>query len=202
MINNFHLILLIVSIILIIYLIYNLKYKRRIVLNNLATKTTEGFEQKDIGLQESKNVVAKYNRFNNIQSISNKYAKMPLHEYCIKASYNTACSGEYVSVNMVKEVLKRGCRFLDFEVFYMKENNTFMPRVGISSDKNFIILDSKNSISLNDLFIWYNASLHSPLFRRTCALLILKRVEASLVLSYCFLRTSRMCFDNSCFNCG
>lgn len=155
MINNFHLILLIISIILIIYLIYNLKYKRRIILNNLDTKSTEGFSKTVEGFEpaesEIKGVVAKYNEFNNIQSISNKYAKMPLHEYCIKASYNSACSGKYVSENMVKEVLKRGCRFLDFEVFHIKENNIFKPMVAVSSDKSYILLDSKNSVLLDKI---------------------------------------------------
>ena len=84
MINNFHLSLLIISIILIIYLLYNLKYKRRIILNNLDTKTTEGFSKTIEGFEpaenEVKDVVAKYNEFNNLQSISNKYTKMPLHE--------------------------------------------------------------------------------------------------------------------------
>ena len=48
MINNLHLSLLIISIILTIYLVYNLKYKRRIVLNNLDTKSTEGFSKTTI----------------------------------------------------------------------------------------------------------------------------------------------------------
>ena len=131
MINNFHLTLLIIAIILIVYLLYNLKYKRRIIMNNLNSKTMEGFEQKDVAIQESTDVVAKYNRFNNIQSIKSKFTNMPLHEYCIKSSYNSACSGDYVSANMVKEVIKRGCRFLDFEVFYIKENNIYKPKVAI-----------------------------------------------------------------------
>ena len=149
MINNFHLTLLIIAIILIVYLLYNLKYKRRIIMNNLNSKTMEGFEQKDVAIQESTDVVAKYNRFNNIQSIKSKFTNMPLHEYCIKSSYNSACSGDYVSANMVKEVIKRGCRFLDFEVFYIKENNIYKPKVAISSDKTFMLLDSKNSILLD-----------------------------------------------------
>lgn len=149
MINNFHLTLLIIAIIIMVYLLYNLKYKRRIIMNNLDSKTTEGFAQTDVATQESTNVVAKYNKFNNIQSIKPKFTNMPLHEYCIKSSYNSACSGDYVSANMVKEVIKRGCRFLDFEVFHIKENNIYKPKVAISSDKSFILLDSKNSILLD-----------------------------------------------------
>jgi hypothetical protein len=155
MINNLHLSLLIIAILLIVYLAYNLKYKRRIVLNNLDLKTTEGFSKTIEGFEpaenEVKDVVAKYNRFNNIQSISDKYATMALHEYCIKASYNSACSGKYISENMVKEVLKRGCRFLDFEVFHIKENNIFKPMVAVSSDKSYILLDTRNSVLLDKI---------------------------------------------------
>ena len=155
MINNFHLSLLIIAILLIVYLAYNLKYKRRIILNNLDSNTTEGFSKTIEGFEpadnEMKAVVAKYNEFNNIQSISDKYAKMALHEYCIKASYNSACSGKYISENMVKAVLKRGCRFLDFEVFHIKENNIFKPMVAVSSDTSYILLDTQNSVLLDKL---------------------------------------------------
>ena len=155
MINNLHLSLLIIAMLLIVYLAYNLKYKRRIILNNLDSTTTEGFSKTIEGFEpaenEVKDVVAKYNRFNNIQSISNKYAKMPLHEYCIKASYNSACTGKYISENMVNEVLKRGCRFLDFEVFHIKEKNIFKPMVAVSSDKSYILLDTQNSVLLDKI---------------------------------------------------
>jgi Phosphatidylinositol-specific phospholipase C, X domain len=40
-----------------------------------------------------------------------------LRDYCIKASYNSAFTGKYVCLDMVKYVLQRGCRFLDFSVF-------------------------------------------------------------------------------------
>jgi len=155
MINNLHLSLLIIAMLLIVYLAYNLKYKRRIILNNLDSTTTEGFSKTIEGFEpaenEVKDVVAKYNRFNNIQSISDKYATMALHEYCIKASYNSACSGKYISENMVNEVLKRGCRFLDFEVFHIKEKNIFKPMVAVSSDKSYILLDTQNSVLLDKI---------------------------------------------------
>lgn len=40
-----------------------------------------------------------------------------LRDFCIKASYNSAFTGKYVCQDMVKYVLQRGCRFLDFSVF-------------------------------------------------------------------------------------
>jgi len=57
-----------------------------------------------------------------------------LRNYCIKASSNSAYTGEYMNLNMVKYVLSRGCRFLDFEV-YMKDG---VPIVAYSNNKNSV----------------------------------------------------------------
>ena len=56
----------------------------------------------------------------SIQSMENKYAKLPIKDYCIKSSYNSATTGKTVNKKMIQYVLSRGCRFLDFEVFYIK----------------------------------------------------------------------------------
>jgi hypothetical protein len=34
-------------------------------------------------------------------------AKLPIREYCVKASYNSACSGTYIGVDVLKYVLAR-----------------------------------------------------------------------------------------------
>ena len=148
--NNFHFILGIIAILLILYIIYNLKYKRRVMIDMVTTTAIENFTVDDDAKKEVDNVVSKYNQFNNMQSIKDKFTNMPLHEYCIKSSYNTARSGEYVSSQMIEAVLKRGCRFLDFEIFYIKEGNLYIPKVAVSSDKNYVLLDTKNSISLDE----------------------------------------------------
>ena len=54
-----------------------------------------------------------------------------LRLYCIKSSSNSAYTGGYMNLNMVKYVLSKGCRFLDFEV-YMKDN---LPIVAYSTNK-------------------------------------------------------------------
>lgn len=88
----------------------------------------------------------------NIQSIQPKFANMPLKEYCIKASYNSAVSGKSVNKDMIKYVLNRGCRFLDFEVFYTKNNENFVPVVAESSDPEFKRFDTDNHITLESAF--------------------------------------------------
>tara|TARA_B110000879_G_scaffold211646_1_gene305025 strand:+ start:3762 stop:4832 length:1071 start_codon:yes stop_codon:yes gene_type:complete len=142
---------LIIAILLIIYILYKLKYKQRVLINSFDSKITEDFTVDTGAIKEFEKVAAKYNNFSNIQNIQDKFANMPLHEYCIKSSYNSASSGKYVSTSMVQHVLKRGCRFLDFEVFYTKDGNSFIPKIGMSTDRNFIVLDSKNSITLDEV---------------------------------------------------
>ena len=64
---------------------------------------------------------------------------------------------------MIKEVLSRGCRFLDFEVFYIKENDIFSPHVAMSKDYKFISIDTDNSISLIDALNTVNSNAFSQI---------------------------------------
>jgi hypothetical protein len=147
---NFHFTLGIIAIFLILYILYNLKYKKRVVIDMVTSPAIENFTVDDDAKKEVDKVVSKYNQFNNMQSIKDKFTNMPLHEYCIKSSYNTARSGDYVSSHMIEAVLKRGCRFLDFEVFYIQEGNLYIPKVAVSSDINYALLDTKNSLSFDE----------------------------------------------------
>jgi|LauGreDrversion4_2_1035121.scaffolds.fasta_scaffold12488_3 hypothetical protein len=87
-----------------------------------------------------------------IQGARKTESALPLKEYCIKAAYGAATTGNYVHLDMIKHVLSRGCRFLDFDVFYVKENNLFLPKVGFSSDVNNYFIESKNTLLLDDVF--------------------------------------------------
>ena len=88
----------------------------------------------------------------SIKSIENKYAKLPIKDYCIKASYNSAITGKSVNKDMVKFVLSRGCRFIDLEVFYIKKNKNYIPVVAQSSDPNYKVFDTDNDINLEEIF--------------------------------------------------
>jgi hypothetical protein len=90
---------------------------------------------------------------NNMQSINPDSAILPLREYCIKSSYNSASTGNYVNDEMVKLLLKRGCRLFDFEVLYKKVEDKFIPVVGFTTDNNYNIIESKNTIPLDDVLI-------------------------------------------------
>lgn len=86
---------------------------------------------------------------------------MLLREYCIKASYNSACTGSYVNIDMVKYVLSRGCRFLDFELYHIDTTtpnlvdtigNSRQPCVAFSNDPTGLTLKSKNYLHLSHVF--------------------------------------------------
>jgi len=48
-----------------------------------------------------------------------------LRNFCIKSSFNSAYTGGYMNLDMIKNVLQRGCRFLDFQVF-IKDNTAIV----------------------------------------------------------------------------
>jgi hypothetical protein len=87
-----------------------------------------------------------------IQGVNKTLTNLPIKEFCIKSAFGAATTGKYLHVDMIKHVLSRGCRLLDFDVFYVKENNNFVPKVGFSSDVNNYFIDSKNSLMLDDVF--------------------------------------------------
>lgn len=76
-------------------------------------------------------------------------SSMPLIQYCIKSSYNTAISGDYVSEEMLSGVLAQGCRFIDFEVFYDKVSDS--PFVAYTTDPSYTTINTKNKIILDTL---------------------------------------------------
>lgn len=81
----------------------------------------------------------------SITSMSKEYIDQPLKEYVIKGSYNSAITGNYVNTEMVKYVLTRGCRYLDFEVLYIDEK----PFVTYTTDNKFETIKTENKIVLD-----------------------------------------------------
>lgn len=83
------------------------------------------------------------NRLNNIPVTISSYSgttDLPLKEYCFKSSYNSAVSGDFVSEDMIKNVLARGCRFIDLEVLIVND----IPCVSYTKDSQFLIRETKN----------------------------------------------------------
>ena len=82
-----------------------------------------------------------------INSIHKNDTNLRLSQYVIKASYNTALTGNYVNTNMIKYVLSRGCRFLDFEIFLIDGK----PQVAYTTDSKYKSILTKNNILLDDV---------------------------------------------------
>lgn len=80
-----------------------------------------------------------------IQGIKSEYTSRPICDYVIKSSYNSAITGNYVNLDMIKYLVKRGCRFLDFEVFYIDNS----PQVAYTTDSKYETIDTDNHILLD-----------------------------------------------------
>jgi hypothetical protein len=52
-----------------------------------------------------------------IRKMSSSYGSLPISNFFVKSSLNSAYNGSSVSIDMVNYVLSRGYRFLDFEVY-------------------------------------------------------------------------------------
>lgn len=93
-----------------------------------------------------------------ISDMTKKSQDMELMQYIIKGSSNSAYSGKYISDEMVKYVLSRGCRFLDFEVYYLPisddpaDSNTFAAYVGYSSDPSSVNSTTQNNYLFRKIF--------------------------------------------------
>lgn len=134
---NFKKILLLVAIAISFYIIYRL-VQRRQILSEL--------KQKEEDLKEG--------FVNTMPTIVNtKNIKYKLKEYQIFSSWNScAQSNNNVSLEQLEKVLLNGCRFLDFEVYYIEGK----PVVGFSkgkyqSNESIQQIDSDNVIPFVDV---------------------------------------------------
>jgi len=85
--------------------------------------------------------------YTKITNVLSNQAQMPLIDYCIKASYNSAFDGKRITIDALNNVLQRGCRFLDFEIFFVDS----VPVVGVSLDPQYKILISQNTLPLHQI---------------------------------------------------
>lgn len=84
---------------------------------------------------------------------------LPLKQYCIKASCNSAKSGIYMNLDMISHLLERGCRFLDFEIYSFDGK----PYVAYSTDSENMNMDSKNKLPLSSVLQRINRdAFHEP----------------------------------------
>lgn len=150
-------VILIISIILLGYVFYGFFRKVEWGWGSLwRPRFVEGMSEAEPFYKEVMNEI-KYKELDakelpsGISDMPKKSQDMPLVQYCIKGSANSAYSGDHISDEMVKYVLSRGCRFLDFEVYHLpigdspEEADVFAPYVGYSSDPASVNSTTKNN---------------------------------------------------------
>jgi hypothetical protein len=108
---------------------------------------------------EIKKMTLTTNLISNIKTATK--TSLPISQYAIKAAYNAANSGTFVSTDAIKYVIGRGCRLLDFEVYIDATNTTQSPIAIVAystkiitpnTDTTMVKLDSANTLPLEDVF--------------------------------------------------
>lgn len=138
-----------------IIIIFSYIFWRLISKRNQIIKNTEPFsfnllpDNANSDLNKLKDTVLKI----NMNSLPEMYYSLPLMDFCIKGSYNSAFTGKFINVDMLIYQLSRGCRFFDFEVFYIQnpESKIFSPQVAYSIDDSYSAMDCENSILLDNI---------------------------------------------------
>jgi hypothetical protein len=142
-------------VIALIIIIFSYIFWRLISKRNQLKKNTEPFsfniipDSASSDLNKLKDTIIKI----DMNSLPEVYHSLPLMDFCIKGSYNSAFTGKYINIDMLTYELSRGCRFFDFEVFFIEnpESRIFSPQVAYSTDTNFSTMDCENSILLDNI---------------------------------------------------
>lgn len=112
------------------------------------TDIVEGFNEPESPTDELTVLRAKYEKMPlSIKGgIPEPHLDLPIREFIIKSSYNSAISGLYASKEALKLTLERGCRFIDFEIFSRDDKEY----VSYSGDPEYKTMGTEN-VSANRL---------------------------------------------------
>jgi hypothetical protein len=153
--SNLKKIIILIIIFITIYILIRLLQKRADIKIQMSK---EGF----LGFSFKNSEINSVNKNKNIVGIANcpiEMTNLPLREYCIKSSYNTAQTGNYLNIDMITFVLSRGVRFLDFEILSIDN----IPYVAYTTDSGYKNIDSSNKIKFIDVIkIIANNAFMSP----------------------------------------
>lgn len=133
----------------IIYLLVVRYYYNKPEMPSLSpTDIVEGFNEPENPADELTVLRAKYEKMSlSIKGgIPETYLDLPIREFIIKSSYNSAISGLYASKEALKLTLERGCRFIDFEIFSRNDKEY----VSYSGDPEYKTMGTEN-VSANRL---------------------------------------------------
>jgi len=136
--NTIEIVLLVCIIVLFVYIVYRLIYKKRRYLfrEGATDKTTD----------ESANPIDYPPR-----TAFNDSSNLPLKEYAIYASFNSAYDGTSNTLEQLGTVMYEGCRFIDLNVFYVNDDYY----VGFAKDN--APTTTEPAISLSKVIEYINA---------------------------------------------
>ena len=127
------------------YILYRLYIKRLDIQKQVTVNEGFSFTTTPAGELSSMNTFFK-GIPTNITNVNTKYTGLPLREFCIKGSFNSAMSGNYVNVGMLETVIGRGCRFVDLNVVSLNGKTSVIS----TAENNNSTQDSANSILFQD----------------------------------------------------
>jgi hypothetical protein len=157
----FRLILIIIVVIIFSIVLYNLLKERSILLKQINHEEQSKLLE---GLTVSESIA---DIFSNalkitIENMNPKRKPMALKEYCIKASYNSAYDGSKISLDTLKYVLSRGCRFIDLQIHYSIKDS--IPFVANITDPAGVDMESENHVSLYNIFTSIISNAFAPTY--------------------------------------
>ena len=178
--DSFRLFILFLILFLFFYIVYRMIQKYRAKYSIL-----EGYEDSTVTELHDNNLISP-----SITNVSKTVQDLPLKELCIKASYNSAYNGYDISGNdMIEYVLSRGCRFLDFELYYNSNSGNDIDKVVVNytSDPTFTTFPNATSteVTFNSVMS-YISSNYSEVFipNKTDPLFIHLRIKSDNTAIY------------------
>ena len=130
--------LILVIVFVTIFIIHNLlKTRSNIKMQAMEKRTLEGFGEEEINQIKGSSLPI------SISAVPNKFLDLPIREFLVKSSYNSAISGDYANKEMIRILLERGVRLLDFEIYTASNNIEY---VSLSNEQDFV-MDTLNTDS-------------------------------------------------------
>lgn len=183
--DSFRLFILFLILFLFFYIVYRMIQKYR-----AKSSILEGYEDSTVTQLENNNLISP-----SITNVSKTVKYLPLKELCIKASYNTAYNGYDIvekesKHDMIEYVLSRGCRFLDFELYYNSNSGNDIDKVVVNytSDPTFTTFTNAkpNEVTFNSVMTYITSNYSSGDFipNKTDPLFIHLRIKSDNTTIY------------------
>ena len=99
-----------------------------------------------------------------IKNVNIDYYSLPLHQFCIKSSYNSVVTGKYTHIEMICFLLNCGVRYFDFEILLKQDemdSKKWRPIITYTSDPHYRIVETVDYVLLDDVLKTLNEKAFS-----------------------------------------